>query len=140
MEINVIDGYLIYNFFISGAKNLIYSEQNLNSINVFPVADGDTGTNLALTMKTIILQSKKDQSVNRTLNSISEIAIENAYGNREAYEAFLVRLASAEDEVDLNLIENVTGDEGLSGRLMAEKQQVEKQRKKHTDKIFSWIG
>ncbi|MEX1377469.1 MAG: DegV family protein [Eubacteriales bacterium] len=77
----IIDGNTIYDYFISGAKRLIGSERNLNSINVFPVADGDTGTNLALTMKMIILKSKKNKNLNDTLSSISETAIENAYGN-----------------------------------------------------------
>ena len=76
-----IDGNSIYNYFISGAQKLIYSEKDLNSINVFPVADGDTGTNLALTMKMIISDSKKDKDISKTLSSISDIATENAYGN-----------------------------------------------------------
>jgi DegV family protein with EDD domain len=76
-----IDGHSIYNLFISGANNLIYSEKFLNSINVFPVADGDTGTNLALTMKSIVFKSIKHQSVYESLNSISQVAIQNAYGN-----------------------------------------------------------
>jgi len=81
MSIKSINGESIYNFFISGAQKLIYSEKALNSINVFPVADGDTGTNLALTMKMIVENSKKDRNIHKTLVSISNVAIENAYGN-----------------------------------------------------------
>ncbi|MEX1308493.1 MAG: DegV family protein [Eubacteriales bacterium] len=76
-----INGNNIYNYFISGAKKLIYSEKALNSINVFPVADGDTGTNLALTMKMVIANAKKDEQLYKALSSISEAATENAYGN-----------------------------------------------------------
>jgi len=77
----LIDGHRIYNYIISGANNLICSEQNLNKINVFPVADGDTGTNLALTMKTIVTKSKKDMNFHNSMLSISRVAVENAYGN-----------------------------------------------------------
>lgn len=65
---------------------------------------------------------------------------EYAYGNRGAYEAFLAHLASAEAEVDREILETQGQDKGLLERLTAEKAQVKKQRKKHTDKIFSWIG
>ncbi|MFO7636443.1 MAG: DegV family protein [Clostridia bacterium] len=81
MGIREIDGHSLYHFIISGASNLIYNEHMLNSINVFPVADGDTGTNLALTMRTIINQSEKDEKVFHTMASISKVALENAYGN-----------------------------------------------------------
>jgi len=81
MNTITIDGGHIYHYFISGAKKLIYSEKNLNSINVFPVADGDTGTNLALTMKMVMANAKKDEKFYKTLESISEAATENAYGN-----------------------------------------------------------
>ena len=81
MSTLTINGNNIYNYFISGAKKLIYSEKALNSINVFPVADGDTGTNLALTMKMVIANAKKDEDLYKALSSISEAATENAYGN-----------------------------------------------------------
>ncbi len=81
MDTMIIDGHNVYDYFISGAKKVIHHEKILNSINVFPVADGDTGTNLALTMKMVLLKSKKNKNLNDTLNSISEVAVENAYGN-----------------------------------------------------------
>lgn len=77
----VIDGHRLYDFVVSGAQNLIVNEHNLNRINVFPVADGDTGTNLALTMKNILANAKKDISAKLTMNSIAKVALESAYGN-----------------------------------------------------------
>jgi len=76
-----IDGRRLYDFIVSGAGNIILNERNLNRINVFPVADGDTGTNLALTMRTIITKAERSEEVGRTMDSISRIAVENAYGN-----------------------------------------------------------
>ncbi|MBU4427232.1 MAG: NF038143 family protein [Desulfobacterales bacterium] len=66
--------------------------------------------------------------------------IENAYTNRVNYEAFLSRLTSAENEVDQAIIETLGETENLRVRLAAEKAQVEKQRKKHIDRAFSWTG
>lgn len=39
---------------IAGAKRVIASRDTLNRINVFPVPDGDTGTNLAATMRAVL--------------------------------------------------------------------------------------
>jgi hypothetical protein len=66
--------------------------------------------------------------------------IEKAYATREGYEAFLSRLASAEEKVDQGIIEALGETEGLRERLIAERTQVDRQREKHLDKIFSWIG
>ena len=66
--------------------------------------------------------------------------IENAYNNREKYEAFLSHLAAAEEEVDLAVLEAEGEDEKLRDRLEREKIQVGKQREKHSERIFSWIG
>ena len=99
MSTLTIDGSKIYDYFISGAKKIIYYEKKLNSINVFPVADGDTGTNLALTMKMVIANAKKHMHLNKTLSSISEVATENAYGNSGMiFAQYLNGFASAAQE------------------------------------------
>ena len=38
-----INGNELYAYIVSGARNVIVNEQNLNRLNVFPVPDGDTG-------------------------------------------------------------------------------------------------
>lgn len=76
-----IDGTNMYDFIISGAGNIIINEKYLNKINVFPVPDGDTGTNLALTMRTIISKAERNISIGKTMASVAKAAIENAYGN-----------------------------------------------------------
>lgn len=77
----IIDGEKLYAYIVSGARNLIVNEHNLNRINVFPVADGDTGTNLALTMKTILSKTTGKKEANLTMDEVAKVAIENAYGN-----------------------------------------------------------
>ena len=81
MKHDVIDGRSLYSFIVSGARNLIVNEHQLNRINVFPVADGDTGTNLALTMKTVLSKAKSQDRADVTMDSIAKAAVENAYGN-----------------------------------------------------------
>lgn len=49
-----IDGRNLYYTFLAGGKRVIASQAELNRINVFPVNDGDTGTNLATTIRSVI--------------------------------------------------------------------------------------
>lgn len=77
----IVTGNEIYGFVVSGAKNIIVNEQNLNKLNVFPVPDGDTGTNLSLTMNSIVLQARKQVSVTHTMSDIAKLSLDNAYGN-----------------------------------------------------------
>lgn len=106
-KILMIDGHNIYNYFMSGARKIIYNERDLNSINVFPVADGDTGTNLALTMRVVLQNSKKDKNISKTLTSISEVATENAYGNSGMiFAEYLNGFArEAKSKTEINLLE-----------------------------------
>lgn len=72
---------LIYKSFIIGAKNVISEKNELNAINVFPVPDGDTGTNLSSLMLTIIEKSRLGETLDETLQSIVDAAIVGARGN-----------------------------------------------------------
>lgn len=71
----------IYNSFILGAKNVIKDKDTLNRINVFPVADGDTGTNLASLMQSIIYYARLKDSTKQTLESIADAALRGSRGN-----------------------------------------------------------
>lgn len=76
-----MNGYQLYDFIAAGAKKVIANQKYLNKINVFPIADGDTGSNLAFTMNNIIRNSVRDESVSKTLDSIAKYALEASYGN-----------------------------------------------------------
>jgi hypothetical protein len=71
----------IYYGFISGANAVINQKQELNRINVFPVPDGDTGTNLAFTMRAIIDDARLADSTKKTMESIAFAALTGARGN-----------------------------------------------------------
>lgn len=50
MGFNVIDAKLLAKMFLAGAKNLEHKKEWINELNVFPVPDGDTGTNMSMTI------------------------------------------------------------------------------------------
>jgi len=45
-----IDGILFKNMIISGSNNLENNKKMVDDLNVFPVPDGDTGTNMSMTV------------------------------------------------------------------------------------------
>ena len=50
MEINSINAVVLAKMFLNGAKNLESKKEWINELNVFPVPDGDTGTNMTMTI------------------------------------------------------------------------------------------
>lgn len=50
MGLNVIDAKMFSKMFLAGAKNLEHKKEWINELNVFPVPDGDTGTNMSMTI------------------------------------------------------------------------------------------
>jgi DegV family protein with EDD domain len=81
MEVNAIDGEALYYAFLSGVIQVRKQKNVLNKINVFPIADGDTGSNLISTMNTIIEETKVYKSVEATFNSMADAALIGARGN-----------------------------------------------------------
>ncbi len=81
---------------IVGARRVIAASDELNRINVFPVADGDTGNNLAATLGAVLQSalSRRSGRVGELLERVGEDAIDGARGNSGAIMAqFLVGLA-----------------------------------------------
>ena len=50
MALNTIDAKMLEKMFLAGAKSLEAKKEWINELNVFPVPDGDTGTNMTLTI------------------------------------------------------------------------------------------
>lgn len=76
-----MDGRNLYYTFIAGAKKVIEHQVELNKINVFPVNDGDTGTNLASTIRSVIESLHPNRSYKITADRIAEATLLNARGN-----------------------------------------------------------
>lgn len=81
MNIQSLTGEKLYQAFSSGAQYVIDNRENLNKINVFPVPDSDTGTNLAMTLKSVIRNTKVSPSAGSTMQSMAEQALLGARGN-----------------------------------------------------------
>lgn len=80
-KITEIDGKQLYNSFLSGAHRIFENQKLLNKINVFPVPDADTGTNLASTMRSIIDISTPNNNLKLSAVSIADAALTGARGN-----------------------------------------------------------
>lgn len=76
-----IDGYDISNWFRSGFQEVNSYKQHLNAINIFPVADGDTGTNLTATLRAMVEKSKTEKAFGSMFKNISESGLAHARGN-----------------------------------------------------------
>lgn len=76
-----MDGRRLYYTFIAGARRVIEHQIELNKINVFPVNDGDTGTNLASTIRAVIDSLHPHRSYKITFDRIAETTLVNARGN-----------------------------------------------------------
>ena len=76
-----LTGKELYWSIISGGKKIIEHQEEINKINVFPVPDGDTGSNLAATATSIIYNSKESDSINIVASSIGDAALDGARGN-----------------------------------------------------------
>src|SRR4030042_5958533 len=76
-----MDGRNLYYAFVAGARKLIEHQVELNKINVFPVNDGDTGTNLAGTVRSVIESLHPHRSYKITADRIAEATPMNARGN-----------------------------------------------------------
>ncbi len=50
MNLNTVDASLLQKMFLAGAKSIEAKKEYINELNVFPVPDGDTGTNMTLTI------------------------------------------------------------------------------------------
>jgi len=81
VKITYLDGKRLYYAFISGAREVINNRKELNKTNLFPVADGDTGSNLSRTLTVVEEELVKDSSLRVTLNSMGEAALKGAIGN-----------------------------------------------------------
>lgn len=79
--VKVPDGKSFYYAFLAGAQRLIENQGIINKINVFPVADADTGTNLASTFRSIIDSPIPTNNVKLTAGALADAALVGARGN-----------------------------------------------------------
>lgn len=73
-----IDSQKLLQSFLTGAKGVIENKEELNRINVFPVADNDTGNNLASLMQSIVDNVEMTTTIETLLNEVAEAALSGA--------------------------------------------------------------
>lgn len=80
---SIADGYLIKQLFGAGLTWLEQNKETVNRLNVFPVPDGDTGTNMYLTMRNAYkeIATLEEAHVGRLSSAIAEGALKGARGN-----------------------------------------------------------
>jgi len=81
INFNELDGKRFYYSFIAGSQKIFDQYKGINKINVFPVADGDTGTNLASTLRSIIDTSIPTHNIKVTAVALADAALVGARGN-----------------------------------------------------------
>ena len=81
--IESINGKLLKEMFISGANHLQNNKDLIDKLNVFPVPDGDTGTNMSLTIASAIKELKtiKSDSITDLGKALSKGSLMGARGN-----------------------------------------------------------
>ena len=83
MAITSIDAKLLQKMFLAGAKNLEVKKEWINELNVFPVPDGDTGTNMTLTIMSAAKEVSgiENPSFESLAKAISSGSLRGARGN-----------------------------------------------------------
>src|SRR5690606_28266928 len=86
LDANTIDGVGLRRALQAGIHRVISRQEHLNKINVFPVPDGDTGTNIAFTLHAVLggMSRNVERHVGRLLASIADAALDGARGNSGA--------------------------------------------------------
>lgn len=78
---NQLSTELFYGMILTGAKQVIMNEGELNQLNVFPVADRDTGTNLASMMRYIVDNLSITKDSQELLHQLSQHGLVGCSGN-----------------------------------------------------------
>ncbi|MBQ3796200.1 MAG: DAK2 domain-containing protein [Butyrivibrio sp.] len=111
MSNNTIDAKLLSKMFLAGAKNLEAKKEWINELNVFPVPDGDTGTNMTMT---IMSAAKEVNSLGDNPNmeaickAISSGSLRGARGNSGVILSQLLRgftkVIKTKENIDVNTL------------------------------------
>ncbi|WML35130.1 DAK2 domain-containing protein [Clostridium sp. OS1-26] len=78
-----IDGQCFYNMVVHASNKLEMQKDYVNSLNVFPVPDGDTGTNMSMTFRSAVSEIKnmRDKSIEEIAKKLAKGALMGARGN-----------------------------------------------------------
>ena len=111
MTTSAIDAKLRAKMFFSGAANLEANKEWINELNVFPVPDGDTGTNMTLTIKSAVKEVAalgENAGMKDICKAMSSGSLRGARGNSGVILSQLIRgfgkVAKTEDELTVPVL------------------------------------
>lgn len=110
MAISSIDASLLKKFFLSGARRIEAKKEYINELNVFPVPDGDTGTNMTLTIMSAAKEVQKldNPTMPQLAKAISSGSLRGARGNSGVILSQLLRgfckVVSNYDEITVEVL------------------------------------
>ncbi len=89
----MINGSCYKNAVISGANNIISHKEEINALNIFPVPDGDTGTNMSMTIAGAVeaLENMDSQNVSEIASATASAMLKSARGNSGVILSLLFR-------------------------------------------------
>ena len=103
-----INGAAFHEMLISAANSLENNKEKINDLNVFPVPDGDTGTNMSLTIGSVHELNLPDESLSTCASKAADAVLRSARGNSGAILALFFRgFAKAtkdKEEADVNTV------------------------------------
>lgn len=112
MATNTINAGLMSKMFLAGAKSLEAQKDYINELNVFPVPDGDTGTNMTMTIMSAAreVSSLNDPDMETLAKAISSGSLRGARGNSGVILSQLLRgftkIIREYDELDIPILTN----------------------------------
>ena len=130
MGVSTINAKMVKNAFLAGAKGLSDKKEWINELNVFPVPDGDTGTNMTLTIMAAAKEvaALNDPSMEQLAKAISSGSLRGARGNSGVILSQLLRgftkVIKTVDEIDTTTLANamVRGTETAYKAVMKPKE------------------
>lgn len=110
MEVKSINAELLSKMFIAGAMNLDSKKEWINELNVFPVPDGDTGTNMSMTIMSAAkeVNALSNPTMAELAKAISSGSLRGARGNSGVILSQLFRgfckVIKTYDELDVSIV------------------------------------
>ena len=110
MEVSTINAAVFAKMFLAGAKNLEAKKEWINELNVFPVPDGDTGTNMSMTIMSAAkaVSELENPTMKELAKAISSGSLRGARGNSGVILSQLLRGFTKEikkaEEVDVQVL------------------------------------
>ena len=110
MAVTGLNPQILSQMFLAGAKNLESKKDHINELNVFPVPDGDTGTNMTLTVMSAAkeVNALEDPTMETFCKAVSSGSLRGARGNSGVILSQLFRgftkVIKTYDEIDIAVI------------------------------------